>query len=497
VSRVEKYGSRGQVLLITAFAMMALIAIAALVIDLGLSWMLRREEQNAADPGAIAAARYIQDGDSLTTRANMDRAACFYARLNGFFASDDAACTAAFDADELQVLWPPSGPFAGDFAGRPEMVLVVISSEHESFFGKFFGQDHATVATGAVAARETQSANSNSLVALDPDSCASGFVNGNGVVTIAPVTNPDTGTPYSGGYVHVNSSCDNGQYNDACSNGSGGFKKAGNAGSKIIAPHIYIHGTCESAGGTVQSPVTEGAPQIGDPLASLIGPRQEDYPAGYCPRKQGSVIVYDQMVPTAAGCNISISNATVTLTPGVYYGGWTFSGNNMTVKLLPGIYIIAGGGIKATGSSAISSIGADPTTDPARVLLFSTDNTTDTSCSAALGRCVQGQISLAGQNSLKIWGLDSGPYRGLLMWQDGRGSDPTAPISIVGQGAMNIAGTIYAPKANVKLEGNGSSTAVAAVQIISWTWEIGGNGNLYMPYDPAQLYTILQRGLVL
>jgi hypothetical protein len=109
---------------------------------------------------------------------------------------------------------------------------------------------------------------------------------------------------------------------------------------------------------------------------------------------------------------------------------------------------------------------------------------------------VQGSISLTGQNSLKIWGLASGPYRGLLMWQDGRGSNPSAPISIVGQGAMNIAGTIYAPKANVKLEGNGSSTAVAAVQIISWTWEIGGNGNLYMPYDPAQLYTILQRGLV-
>ena len=51
------------------------------------------------------------------------------------------------------------------------------------------------------------------------------------------------------------------------------------------------------------SPVTEGAPQIGDPLAGLIGPRQEDYPAGQLPaRRQGSQIVYSPMLPTADGC---------------------------------------------------------------------------------------------------------------------------------------------------------------------------------------------------
>jgi len=190
-----------------------------------------------------------------------------------------------------------------------------------------------------------------------------------------------------------------------------------------------------------------------------------------------------------------LNGATVTLTPGVYWGGIKVTSNNMTVKMLPGIYIIAGGGIAATQGS-ITSIGADPTADPARVLIYSTDNTTDLTCSAALARCVQGPIQLSGQVSLKIWGLDSGPYRGLLIWQDGRGSNPAAPVSLTGDGAMNIAGTIYAPQAHVDIGGNGSSTGVLAVQIISWTWKINGNGNLYMPYDPAQLYTILQRGLV-
>ena len=50
---------RGQVLLITAFSMIVLIGITALVIDLGVSWMLRRQEQNAAET-RIARARRNQ-----------------------------------------------------------------------------------------------------------------------------------------------------------------------------------------------------------------------------------------------------------------------------------------------------------------------------------------------------------------------------------------------------------------------------------------------------
>jgi hypothetical protein len=460
-----------------------------------MSWMLRRQEQNAADPAAIAAARYVDDDED--PRGKMLSAACFYVQQNGFF-EDDPGCAGALDSanKNLEVLWPPSGPHAGDFAGRPEMVLVIVKESHPSFFGRIFGQSQATVTTGAVAARETVSANSNSLVALDPDSCAAGRVHGNGDITIEAVNDPDTGAPYSGGYVHINSSCASGAFNDTCSNGSGAFKHGGNAGAELTAPHIYIHGTCQVSGGTVDSPVTEGAPQIGDPLAGLRGPRQGEYPAGYCPRKQGGMIVYDQVLPTSSGCEFNTNGMTADLVPGVYYGGWNFKGNDVTLRMQPGIYIIAGGGIKLTGDATVTSIGADPTTDPARVLIFSTDNTADPTCTANLPRCTQGAIALSGQSSLKIWALDSGPWRGLLIWQDGLGSNPSAPISLTGQGDMNIAGTIYAPLATVTLEGNGSSTARLAVQIISWQWDIGGRANLYMPYDPSQLYHITQQGLV-
>ena len=523
VPRDQSNPSRGQVLIIVAFAMMLLMAIGAIVIDLGLSWMLRRHEQNAADPAAIAAAAYIEEGDTAATRLKMHVAACFYAAENGFFVDDNDSCDAARAANELQVHWPPT---SGLFAGNDGMVQVIISAEHASFFGHLFGRQTATVVSGAVAAREQTSANSNSLVALHPDQCAAGKTHGNAVVTIDPVINPETGVDYNGGYVHLNSTCNNGTYDDACSNGSGAFKQGGNAGTQIIAPMIYINGTCEQSGGTVDSPVTEGAGLTPDPMAGLRGPRQEDYPAGHCPKKQGSQIIYVESQPGDDACQLPSTNVNYTLTPGVYYGGWDFTKKDATVRLLPGIYIIAGGGIKTTQGTIDSTPaaiggGPDPNADPARVLIFSTDNTVDPSCADDVAtarsggttyeaRCVQGTVKMSGQGSLRLWGLaaDSGPFcdstvlgkcpwKGLLMWQDRHSSNPTASIELTGQGVLDLAGTIYAPRADVKINGNGDLAGTRlAIQIISLTWDIGGNGNLHMPYDPSQLYHFIQQGLV-
>lgn len=497
LSQERRNGSRGQVLVIVAFALMGVMAIAAIVVDLGLSWMLRRQEQNAADPAAIAAAAYIEDGDMPA----MHVAACFYAQENGFFVDDTDDCLAARTAGDLDVQWPPA---SGPFEGNDGMVQVLISAQHVSFFGRIFGPDHATVTTGAVAAREQTSANSNSLVALHPDQCAAGKTHGNATITIDPAVNPDTGVDYNGGYVHVNSSCNNGNFDNDCSNGSGAFKQGGAAGTEIIAPMIYINGTCEVAGGTVDSPVTEGAGRTPDPMWGLRGPRQQDYPAGHCPKVQSGSIVYVDVLPTDGPCQWNKKDTTVTLTPGVYWGGWKFSGQNVTVKLEPGIYIIAGGGIEIKGSAEIDSTpaviggGPDPGSDPARVLIFSTDNTTDPACSSSTdARCIQGKIEMAGDASLRLWGLDSGPWKGMLMWQDRHGSDPAAPIKLTGGGVMNLAGTIYAPLADVKITGNGEAEGTRlAVQIISSTWDLGGNGELFMPYDPSQLYHFVQQGLV-
>ena len=138
---------RGQVLVIFAGGLIALFVIASLVIDLGFAFMIRRQEQNAADPGAIAAARYIHP--SATTGADpaaMRRAACFYARQNGFFqsASSNDGCIPANDANgtTLTVNYPPSRS-GGRYAGSPGAVEVVINRNHRTFFGLISDPDNS------------------------------------------------------------------------------------------------------------------------------------------------------------------------------------------------------------------------------------------------------------------------------------------------------------------------------------------------------------------
>ena len=82
------------------------------------------------------------------------------------------------------------------------------------------------------------------------------------------------------------------------------------------------------------------------------------------------------------------------------------------------------------------------------------------------------------------------------MWQDGDGSNPTAPVELGGQTNLEIAGTVYAPKAEVKVSGQGAGTGIASIQIIAWQFDLGGGGNLMMPYDPKELFQFPEKGLV-
>jgi len=465
---------RGQVLVIFAGGLLVLVAIAALVIDLGFVFMLRRHEQNAADPGAIAAARYIPTKDTVQMR----QVACFYARVNGFFPDPNTSCNTALDpaGTTLTINFPPT---TGDFSGQIDKVEVVISRTNESFFAGALGLPRFHVTTSAIAAFSDGNSNGSSLIALDKSGdCATAKVHGTGDVTIYPLV-PGT----DGGYIHVNSTCSTGPPNSACDNsGSGALMVDGTA--SVTAPHTFIAGTCKAQPGDVIGPITEGEVQIGDPLAELANapPQIAGRPAGQC---GPTGIVTAPTGPNSGGCKFNDAG-TITLLPGVYYGGWDIK-NNVTIELAPGVYIIAGGGIKLTGTGAITSVqgglGA-----PAPVLFFNTDN-------PATGTG-QDNIDFTAQSTLKLRAIDSGPYRGILLWNDGFGSNPDSEISLGGQTNLDIGGTIYNPLGHVKIEGGSGVGSVAAIQIIANTFDVGGNSDLAMPYDPNGLYQFDRKGLV-
>jgi putative Flp pilus-assembly TadE/G-like protein len=482
----------GQILVIFAGGLIALFLIAALVIDLGFVFMIRRQEQNAVDPAAIAAARYIKAGGGQTAMAD---AACFYAHQSGYFGgpSSTATCVPANDpwGTVLTVNYPPSAA-AGNLVGRTDMVEVIIQRPHQTFLGNVIGLANINVSSSAVAAFSDGNSNSNSLIALDSSNqCSTANVSGGASVTITAAIDPSTGLPFEGGYVHVNSSCGNpSNLNNICGNGEGSAAlKIDGSGSNLSAPHVFVHGTCTRANNnSFSAPLTEDAVVIGDPLADIPEPQISDYAAGVC---MG-------MTTTPTGTNsrgiCSFNTAgTYDLAPGVYYGGWDIR-NNVTLHLAPGVYIIAGGGIKLNAGGSITSVSSSTGT-AAPIMIFNTDNPSY-SCPGGPQYACQQNVDFTASSTLTVRGIDSGPYRGILIWQDGTASGSDQPVTLGGQTNLTIAGTVYAPKALVTLTGGSSGSGVAAVQIISWQFNISGGAALTMPFDPRELYRLDQKGLV-
>lgn len=505
---------RGQILPIFAGGLVAILLIGALVVDLGFVFMMKRHEQNAADPGAVAAARYIRDG-SLTSaekRAAMWTAACFYALENAFKPTrtdNGLACDGGQPVDDstISVHWPPSRE-AGAFAGNTAYVEVAISRSHESVIAGVVGLGQFIVSSAAVAANDDGTGGSSSLVALDPDDCGAGKINGGGSgggISIFPAT----GVTEPGGYVQINSDCGAGSAgDDACTNVSQGAIVM-DGGSYLESPGLYVVGGCDinGASGTIDvDELDEETSYVGDPLALVRPPSPTDLPIRQACTGTPSTAVNPKT------CNI---NKDKVLEPGTYYGGWQISGANTNVILQPGIYIIAGGGISDNALEFTSASG--------RVLIYSTDASSAfrTACingTASTQAGCQNRIKMDGGSQLNLTGLSfttpcppysttACPYGGMLMWQDGNGSGGVrgggrCDVSLGGGSQLYLSGTLYAPCGAVTITGNNNSSGCdsglncAAVQIIANTWQVGGGAVLEMPYDPDNFYHLSLKGLV-
>jgi len=513
--------------ILTAAAMVVLLGIGALVVDLGLSWMLRRHEQNAADPAALAAARFIGDQDPLTGAQSFDAdkawaAACHYAIQNGIFEPSNVDCDPTTDGTAMEVVYPPDTR-AGSDGGHTGKVQVVFTDRHPSFFGAIFGRSTATVSTQAVASRQRGETNLHSLIALRPSGCDSARVHGNGVVYVFPAA----GYTGPGGFVHVEDNCGTNTSDDLCATAGGNGALDIGGTSDLIATRVNVRGSCKGQNDEPHGILNEAASTNGDPLATLVFPDFLGEPGEFC----GDPSVAPQTQPTgtnAKGCGAGggpdweetpclddPSQDCVNLQPGVYYGGWDFDAN-MRVNLQPGIYIIAGGGIDIPLTSSLDSLGGGGT--PAPILIYNTDNP-DPACGASNAYCQQQNLKLKAEN-LQLAALRADqpcppittvggcPFGGIVIWYDSEGAQgaaATGQVEINGNAELYISGTIYAPRSDVYVLGNAIvnsqaecdiSTHVAAIQIISWTWQIGGTGDLCMPYDPNQLYKPRSQGLV-
>ena len=152
-------------------------------------------------------------------------------------------------------------------------------------------------------------------------------------------------------------------------------------------------------------------------------------------------------------------NSTINLSPGVYRGGISITGG--TVNLAPGIYYMDGGGFSVGGNGNLNGTG---------VLIYNApQSNSDT-------------ISLAGGGGITLSPMLTGPYQGILLFQD---RTSTAPVSVSGNGSvpMTITGTFYAASAELSVTGNGTNDVIGS-QYISYDLKLGGNGSYFCSWSP-------------
>jgi Flp pilus assembly protein TadG len=149
-------GERGQVLLVMALALVALLGVAAFAIDVGYAYYAKRQLQSATDAAALAGAQDLPTGATAIATAASYAAANTPANLSGLTFTYTTKCTAT------------SIIATGCVANvNPNELVVTGSASTNTWFAKLFGINHFDVSTHANACSPCSSTPVDIVIAVD------------------------------------------------------------------------------------------------------------------------------------------------------------------------------------------------------------------------------------------------------------------------------------------------------------------------------------------
>lgn len=472
-----KDGSRGQILILFTFALVAMLAMLGLLFDGGKALSLRRQLQNAGDAGALAAVNIIQ---SLTPRG------CSATAGPPPGAPQAAVVTAARAAVKNSMPWITDAQITvtcPDGWNNSE-VQVDVTSTSQTLFGRVVGISGLTATTTSGAVNGQITGLNYSIVQLNPSDptwptgrkgCPSFLISGGPQLTLE-------------GSIVVDSNC-------SAANG-GAFSANGNSAAVTLNNNAKIR----LVGDFVPGPlVINPAPVIGttpvrDPLAGL--------PAMLT------------TLPTRSNSKLIIGSGSSVLDPGVYVGGIQMKAQAKAF-LRPGIYVMKGGGFDIGAGNEVYSVPAGVSTTTAATWATDCPKTT---CGILLyntsgsGSNTMGQFTVGAGAILKLrpyvpsadtTGANVTDYKNLLFWQDASpvptNSYAQPVVALSGGGAVDLTGTIYAPSAQVTMGGgaggSGGATDVT-VQFITWDMTLSGNSSFIFRFASNEFAKPLDYGLI-
>lgn len=472
-----------------AGGVLALLAVAALAFDVGMLFLERRDEQNAADAASLAGARYIFEPDCVAptwTCTEARAAAVAVALENGY---DD------LDANETVTIHIP--PVQGRYVGLPNFIEVDIDAERASIFAGVIGQDSWPISVFAVATNDQDLTFPFSMLALNKTACKAIHVSGQGEVI-------------ANGNIQSNS---NGS-DDGC--GGIGLSRTGGGEITINAPDA----TCRSAGDIqdqgsgemicAQAPSSFALPDplegLADPAKPALAPAMVQIgspPKAIQPRCPGATGGDAPTETQTTGCDVAGNGGSSRgtkwlLSPGLYPAGLTID-NQSTAFLLPGIYWIGGGGLQVDGDASLISVNSQATATTMNGLPYTDptcwDTTLPSPCKAEwnangggvlifnskLPTSAGGPIDIGGGGGVLFLKAFFDPvsdppdqvedYNNMSIFQD---RTVTSTVVFNGSNADGeVAGIVYVPSGHVQI--NGSSSEFTVDQVIADTFTINGS----------------------
>ncbi len=416
------------------------ITIVVLVLFMGISidgarvYFAAHQLQNAADAAALAGARIVRINQNAARALAQDFAGrnatlgdSVVLDLNNGNDPNGDIVLGRFYYDERGFV--PLQDLPAEVNDKPDAVKVVAKrtqNEHGAiplFFGPIANVDTANVSRVAIAqAIGGWGAGIITLDCYEPES----------------LSIPDAALDLTlvGGGIQVNSNAD-----DAFS---------GNVNTEFdpVPEIINVNGGTRKIPPELLDVTNTGAPRMPDPL---------------CPDAQcdGSVAGGDCIPEPAFGAPIQEETVTVepnetkTIGPGYYPGGIKLLSSYETLILQPGIYILDGEGLYINGGNLFGD----------EVMLYITGD---------------GKVDMQGNGTVQLnknQEIESGPYTGVTIFQD-RDNDNRAVIQ--GTNNLDLKGTLYFPRNDVKITGTGDGFGT---QLIANNLEIAGHGLIQINYD--------------
>jgi len=164
------------------------------------------------------------------------------------------------------------------------------------------------------------------------------------------------------------------------------------------------------------------------------------------------------------GLNFRMSSGTAVMLPGLYDGGIDISGGDVT--LLPGVYYLDGGGLSIMGSANVRGNG---------VLFYNTKT----------GGGQWGRFNITGTGTIDLTAPDSGPYEGMLFWNDPNAPNRNPDSNITGTSTSRFEGAMYFPSTQINY--SGTSTAADWTMIVGNTISIVGTTTVTGDYNASTI----------